>query len=175
MLRLLVPALLIAAPAAAQAGQFQDTKVLDTAVEQFTGKAIGDVGGARAAVDARLKLASCALPQLSWRGSFHDAVVVRCMSPQWRIYVPVNVAPQAPAATPVAAAAPAAKPEKVIKRGDPVTIEASARGFSITRDGIAMADAVKGARLPVKVGERQPPIQAVAVGPGQVTLPGWAE
>ena len=112
--------------------------------------AIGEEGGARTAVDPRLKLAACPLPQLDWRstlpgrGGRHAA-----MAPAWRIYVPIKLAPQA--AQPVVAAAaapvaPASKPETVIKRGDPITIEVGAAGFSITRDGVAMGDAPAGGR-----------------------------
>ena len=84
---MLVPALFVAAPAAAQA--FQDTASLDRAVAAFTARAIGDEGGARSIVDRRLKLASCPTLALSWHGATHDAVVVTCTGPEWRIFVPV--------------------------------------------------------------------------------------
>lgn len=171
----MTPALLMLALAGAP--DIQSTALIDTAVEQFTGRAIGEEGGAVTRVDARLKLAQCPLPQLEWRGTTKDAVVVRCMAPVWRIYVPVRMAAAAPrpvlaAAAPVAVVPPP-KPEIVVKRGDPVTVEAGAAGFSITRDGIAMGDAAKGARLMVKVDPAKPPIQAVALDAGRVTLPGW--
>ncbi|RYE03095.1 MAG: hypothetical protein EOP61_06080 [Sphingomonadales bacterium] len=167
---MLLAALALAAPAVA--GDFQSTQMLDTIVAQFTGKAIGEVGGARAPVDSRLKLASCAAPQLEWRTLAQDAVVVRCMAPGWRIYVPVNAvlrpkAAVAPAAVP---AAPVVKAEAVIKRGDAVTVEVNAAGFSITREGIAMGDAPAGGRLAIKVDEKKPPIQAIAIGPGRAKL-----
>ena len=172
----LTAAMLAPLPAAAQAVRFQDTQSLDVAVQAFTGKRIGEQGGARAAVDKRLKLAACDLPQLDWRGSYQDSVVVRCDAPAWRIFVPVLVPPRA---TPVAAAAaPApmvAKAEPVIRRGDPVTLEAGAAGFSITRDGVAMGDAAPGARLMVKVDPAKPPVQAVAIESGRASLPGWSE
>lgn len=173
----MTPALLMLALAGAP--DFQSTGLIDTAVEQFTGHAIGEDGGALTRVDTRLKLAQCALPQLEWRGTAKDAVVVRCMAPVWRIYVPIKAPPRAErpvfaaAATP--AIAPPPKPEIVVRRGDPVTVEAGAPGFSITRDGTAMGDAARGARLMVKVDPQKPPIQAVALDMGRVTLPGWGE
>ena len=94
-----------ATPAAAQ--NFQSTLTLDTFVAQFTGRPIGQMGGARAAVDSRLKLAACAAPQFEWHNEFKEAVVVRCMAPEWKIFVPV-LAPPRPkpvAATPAPAAA----------------------------------------------------------------------
>ena len=173
---LLFLALTAAAPAAAQ--DFQSTQLLDTIVAQFTGRQVGEMGGARTPVDIRLKLASCTAPQLAWRTEAKDAVVVRCMTPEWRIFVPVIAVPQPKAAAPAlpAAAAPVAvKAAPVIRRGDAVTLEAGAAGFSITREGVAMNDAAPGARLMVKVDEKKTPIQAVAVEQGRARLPGWGE
>lgn len=172
ILMLLSLALAAATPAAAQ--DFQSTPVLDTVVAQFTGVGIGELGGARAPVDKRLKLQACPAPQLEWRSEAKDAVVVRCMAPAWRIYVPVTAVPQPKAAAAITAQAPAGL-APVIRRGDPITVEAGSPGFSITRDGIAMGDAAPGARLMVKVDEKKPPIQAVALESGRARLPGWTE
>lgn len=163
-------ALLIAAPA--HAAGFQDTGALDRAVAGFTGRPIGAEGGARTPVDARLKLAQCPTVALAWRTDAHDAVVVTCSGPEWRVFVPViRSAPLAGAAAPALAAQPKAEP--VIRRGDPVLVEADADGFSIAREGVAMGDAAPGARLAVKVDDAKGPVQAVAVASGRATLPGW--
>ncbi len=168
---ILFAAILAAAPAAEQ---FQSTVVLDAIVAQFTGKPVGELGGARAPVDSRLKLAQCAAPQLEWRSEAKDAVLVRCMAPGWRVYVPVNAAPQSrPVAE--ALAAPVVKAEPVIRRGDPITVEAGAEGFSITREGVAASDAAPGARLLVKIDDRKQPIQAVAIEQGRARLPVFGE
>jgi flagella basal body P-ring formation protein FlgA len=152
---------------------FQDTAALDRAVSAFTGRPIGSEGGARAIVDPRLRLATCPMVAISWRTEARDAVVVSCSGPDWRLFVPVLAPPRAAAAPrPMAIAAPV-KAEPVIRRGDPVTIEAGSDGFSITRDGIAMADAAPGARLPVQVSDSPKPVQAVALATGRATLPGW--
>jgi len=170
---ILFAAILAAAPAAEQ---FQSTVVLDAIVAQFTGKPVGELGGARAPVDTRLKLAACAAPQLEWRSEAKDAVLVRCMAPGWRVYVPVNAAPQPrPVAAAPARAVAVAKAEPVIRRGDPITVEAGAAGFSITREGVAMNDAAPGARLLVRVDEKKQPIQAVAIEQGRARLPGFGE
>jgi len=161
---------LAAAPVTAQT--FQSTTLLDKAVAGFTGHGIGETGGARSEVDTRLKLAPCPMVSLSWRTELHDAVVVTCPDPQWRIFVPVMMpASPAPAATP-AAAVVAAKAPIVIKRGDPVTVVAGDGGFSVTRDGIATTDAAAGARVLVRVQDGKPPIQAIAVEPGKAVIPG---
>jgi flagella basal body P-ring formation protein FlgA len=173
---LFAPMLLLASPAFA-AGPFQDTAALDRAVAAFTGKAIGEAGGARSVVDARLKLASCPTVSMSWRGASQDAVVVTCTGPEWRIFVPVRasaIAASGPAAAAPVATAPI-KVAAVIKRGDPVTIAAGSPGFSITREGIAMADAGAGGRFLVKVDGTRAPVQAVAIEAGRATLPGWTE
>ena len=163
--------MLLASPAAAQ--NFQSTPLIDKAVAGFTGHAIGESGGARTAVDTRLKLATCPMVSLNWRTDSHDSVVVTCTDPQWRIFVPVMM-PARPglAATPTAAPVAAAKAAIVIKRGDPVTVVAGDGGFSVTRDGIATTDAAAGARVLIPVQDGKPPIQAIAVEPGKAMIPG---
>ncbi|MES2095206.1 MAG: flagella basal body P-ring formation protein FlgA [Pseudomonadota bacterium] len=172
-----IAAMFVASPAYAQ---FQDTKLLDKAVAGFTGRAIGEDGGARTAVDARLKLATCPMISLSWRTEQHDSVVVSCPQPEWRIFVPVRIAappprapkPLTPAGTSAPATPPAAKAPIVIKRGDPVSVSAGTDGFSVTRDGIAMSDAPVGGRVLIRVQDGKPPIQAIAVEPGKAVIPG---
>jgi flagella basal body P-ring formation protein FlgA len=162
---------------------FQDVRALDRAVAAFTGHAAGETGGARAPVDPRLRLKICPTVALSWRTPQQDAVVVSCTGPDWRLFVPVNrVASASPAPTAAAAAgAPAmpalvtiARADPVIRRGDPVLIEAGQDGFAITREGIAQADAAPGARVAVRVEGTPVPVQAVAIASGRATLPGWS-
>ncbi len=154
---------------------FQSTETLDQLVERFAGAPIGAEGGARAAVDKRLKLAACDAPQLSWRSPAEDAVVIRCQGPQqWRVFVPVNALPKA-APTAAAPAPVAAKVEFAIRRGDPVMLEAGAAGFSITREGLAMGDAAVGGRVLVKTDDKRPPVAAIALAPGRAKLPGFGD
>ena len=174
--------MILALALALAAQDFQSTTALDTVVLQFTGKSVGEQGGAIAPIDRRLKLAACAAPQLDWRSDTHDAVVVRCMAPAWKIFVPVAAVPrpraavEAPMPGNVVVRPPVAvKAEPVIKRGDAVTVEAGSEGFSISRQGTAMNDAPVGGRLSVKVDDKQPPIQAIAIEPGRARLPGFTE
>lgn len=155
---------------------FQDIAGLDRAVAAFTGRPVGAEGGPRTAVDPRLRLARCPTVAMSWRTDAHDAVVVTCSGPDWRIFVPVVrpvVSSTAPALRP-AVVAPV-KAEPVIRRGDPVVIEAGSDGFSITREGIAITDAAPGARFTVRVDDAKAPVQALAVAGGRARLPGWGE
>jgi flagella basal body P-ring formation protein FlgA len=169
---LTLAAIVVATPATAQS--FQSTTLIDKAVAGFTGRGVGEDGGARTPVDTRLKLTTCAMVTLNWRTPAHDSVVVACSDPEWRIYVPVRIAaPAIVAASPLASAPPAAaKPAIVIKRGDPVSVAAGSDGFAVTRDGIAVNDAAAGQRLLIKVQDGKPPIQAVAVEPGKAEIPG---
>lgn len=175
-------ALMLTVPAVAQAtpAGYQDTAAIDRAVAAFTGKGIGEEGGARAAVDARLRLAQCPTVSLSWRAENHDSVVVVCTGPEWRLFVPMRL----PAAAPVAAAIPAAtvasapaapRRPPVIRRGDAVSINAGDDSFSITRDGIAMTDAAPGERVQLRVDGTRQPIQAIALSAGRAELTNWQQ
>ncbi len=171
---LILAAALLSAPAVA-AG-FQDTVALAGGGAYFRGVAAGHPGGGGTRVFAGLKLAQCPTVSLAWRTPAQDAVVVRCSGPEWRIFVPVLM-PAGAAPIPMAgpAAAPAIAQPPIIRRNDPVTIEAGSDGFSIAREGIAMGDAAPGARFMVRVDGAKGPVQATAVAPGRATLPGWGE
>ena len=169
---------LVASPLSA--APFQDTGAIDRAVAAFTGHSVGNEGGARTPVDGRLKLVACPMVSMAWRTENHDAVVVTCTGPEWRLFVPVKLAAAAPKGaaplviTPGTQAA-AVRPVYIIKRGDPVTISAGSSGFSITREGVAVGYAVVGGRFMVKVDDQRNPVQAVAIAAGSATLPGWTE
>lgn len=162
---------------------FQNIATLDRSVAAFIGHGVGEEGGARAPIDARLRLAACPTVSLSWRTPAQDAVVVTCAGPDanqsWRLFVPVRrVTPVAATTTTIATRAAAlqfapVRAAPVIKRGDPVVIEAGQDGFSITREGIAQADAAPGASFAVRVDGKPLPVQAVALADGRATLPGW--
>lgn len=144
-----------------------DLALLDRAAEIFAGARLGEPGGPLAPIDRRLRLADCGeSPEFSWRGESRDAIVIRCPDPKgWRIFVNVRAAP--------IAATVAIKAEPVIRRGDPVTLEASRDGFAVSADGVAMGDAAPGVRLQVKMDGAKAPVQAIAVEAGKATLPGW--
>ena len=156
---------------------FQDIAALDRAVAGFTGHATGEEGGARTPIDARLRLRACPMAAIAWRSDAHDAVTISCTGPDWRLFVPVRRS--VPVASVATAAAPRAtlpiKAEPVIRRGDPVVIEAGSAGFAISREGVAMADAAPGARFLVRVEDAKAPVQAMAVAAGHATLPGWGD
>jgi len=170
----MIVALLLAAAAPAA---FQDIAALDRAVAGFTGHALGEEGGARTPIDARLRLRACPMAAIAWRSEAHDAVTISCTGPDWRLFVPVRRS--VPVSSVAAAAAPRVVPpvkaEPVIRRGDPVVIEAGSEGFAISREGVAMADAAPGARFLVRVEDAKTPVQAMALAAGRATLPGWGD
>ncbi|RSU46722.1 flagella basal body P-ring formation protein FlgA [Sphingomonas sp. S-NIH.Pt15_0812] len=169
----MIVALLLAAAAPAA---FQDIAALDRAVAGFTGHALGEEGGARTPIDARLRLRACPMAAIAWRSDAHDAVTISCTGPDWRLFVPVR---RSVPVVSVAAAAPRVVPpvkaEPVIRRGDPVVIEAGSEGFAISREGVAMADAAPGARFLVRVEDAKAPVQAMALAAGRATLPSWGD
>jgi flagella basal body P-ring formation protein FlgA len=148
-----------------------DLALLDRAAEIFAGARLGEPGGPVAAIDRRLRLAGCGTsPEFTWRTDAHDAIVIRCPDPRgWRIFVSVRALPAPPAVQ----QAVAVKEDPVIRRGDPVTLEAGDKGFAVSADGIAMGDAVPGGRLQIKIDGAKSPVQAIAVEAGKATLPGW--
>lgn len=104
---------------------FADLIAIDREVADFTGKAIGQTGGAMMPVDRRLRLNACMSPlALSWRTNRRDAVLVQCPDPgSWRIFVPVRAGENAPAA---------------IARGEAVKIAVVGEGFSVSQPGEAL-------------------------------------
>lgn len=117
---------------------------LQARVEAFAGKS--------ALVDPRLLLPACARPDLAMAAGGRS-VMVRCVSPEWRVFVPVGeggaVGPT-PAVVPAAAVAPAGTevglPRQVpaVRRGDQVTLEIGGDGFVIGMAAIADADSRDG-------------------------------
>ena len=117
---------------------------------------------------------TCPTVAISWRTDAHDAVVVTCTGPDWRVFVPVR------RATPVAATAapsPSARSPRrraiVVRRGDPVMIEAGHRRLLRSRARASPpADAAAGARVAVRVEGAAQPVQAVALANGRVDAAG---
>lgn len=143
------------------AAGFADAGEIDRAVAEFTGAAIGSLGGARLPVDRRLKLSQCHAPlALEWYGRRQDTVLVRCpVSGGWRIFVPVETGPAA------------AKAEKVVARGEGVSIAVQGRGFTLSRQGEALESGAIGEWIRVRpAGTKQDTIRARVMQPGKVGM-----
>jgi flagella basal body P-ring formation protein FlgA len=154
-----------AAPASAQiAAGFVDPAEIDRAVERFTGAPIGVAGGAALPVDRRLRLAQCRAPlTLGWHGTRQNTVKVECPDQgSWRIFVALSNA---------GSAAPAQRAERLVARGDAVSIIVRGPGFSVTQTGEAMEAGGQGEWIRVKPPGSAEPLRARIERPGLVTIP----
>ncbi|GAA4044863.1 flagella basal body P-ring formation protein FlgA [Parerythrobacter jejuensis] len=157
----LLAAIVIAAPAAAQAPSYQDAAQIDRLVEGFTGNAIGTSGGARAPVDRRLRLQTCSGPlALDWYGAPGRTVQVACPGAGgWRIYV--NLVREAVAQT----------SQPVVARGEMITIAVRGRGFSVQQKGEAEEGGAVGDWIKVRTSRKAGSVRARIERPGLVVIP----
>lgn len=134
---------------------------IDRAVAEFTGAAIGETGGARAPADRRLRLSACRSPlETSWHGNARRTVRVECPDPGgWRIFVATKPQPQA------------AEAQRMVKRGDPVTVVVRGRGFSVQQSGEALENGAQGDWIGVRVAKNQAPVRARIERPGLAIIP----
>ena len=170
MKTVLLPVLLLAAPANAAA--FQDMSALENRLAAALGAGIGEPGGPAAPIDRRLHLAQC--PQaVTIDPPAMGAVALRCPSLGWRLRVPL----QRLAGTGLVAMS--AKAEPAVRRGDPVDLVATSAGFSVSVGAVAQEDGAPGARIRVKTeGEGRGSGQvlfAEVIESGRVALPGFKD
>jgi flagellar basal body P-ring formation protein FlgA len=144
-----------AIPALASAQSFQSHHAIDARV---TGSLVG-TGLAAWPVDRRLKLAACPQP-LAAEPPQNGRVEIRCEQLGWRVYARIDGPPATVSyATPV-----------IIKRGDPVTVDFIASGFSVAARGIAESDARAGERVRVRVDQKSAPVIGEAMDMGSVRV-----
>jgi len=139
---------------------FTDPATIDRAVADFTGATIGEIGGARAATDPRLRLTQCAVPlSVNWHGTNRSMLAVECRaSESWRIFVSVRQQQGAPARAPA------------ISRGDPVTVMVRGRGFSVQQSGEAMEAGRVGDWISIRTARRSDPVRARIERPGLAVI-----
>lgn len=162
---LALPMLLPLCDPVAEARGFTDPAMIDSAVEAFTGAAIGAPGGARLATDRRLQLAACGGSlAVSWHTAARTAVQVECPGPtSWRIFVAIS--PVAGAGATGAPAAPA------VKRGDAITVMVRGRGFSVQQPGEAMQAGAVGDWIEVRTARKGEALRARIERPGLAVIP----
>lgn len=152
-----------AAPAFAADGII-DHAALDQAIEGFTGSPIGAVGGARAPIDRRLRLAACGDVVINWRTPRQDTLVLTCREgPSWKLFVPVVVDGSATAKSDPGA--------QGIARGDVVTVQVKGDGYSVSQSGEAAEDGAVGSWIKIKLPGKGDMLSAQVVRPGLVMLP----
>jgi flagella basal body P-ring formation protein FlgA len=161
LISMLAPAAALGLAAPVTAAGFADPAEIDRVVAEFTGASTGSQGGARLPVDRRLKLSQCQAPlALEWYGRTRDTVLVRCpVTGGWRIFVPVETGPAA------------AKAEKVVARGEAVSIAVQGRGFALSRQGEALESGAVGEWIRVRpAGAKQDTVRARVLQPGKVGM-----
>ena len=125
-------------------------------IAAFTGQPVS--------LDARLSPPECATPPaIAWVPPGRGAVSVTCVSPGWRLFVPITGTPAAP----LLAAPPA------VRKGDRVAVTVGGAGFSVAVDAVVEADAAAGARVALRnraTGER---LQGVVGDDGAIWLAGF--
>lgn len=147
--RAMLAAMLV--PAGAHANGFQSLDAINDSAARSADSAIRPV-------DKRLKLAAC--PEaLAADAPILGTVTVRCVSLGWRVRVLTEPHGTAARTTPV-----------VIKRGDPVSVNFVASGFSVTTHGIAESEARIGERVRVRVEQKANPVMGEVIDVGSVRV-----
>jgi flagella basal body P-ring formation protein FlgA len=162
-----------ALPTAAQQ-KFENLDRLDSLVAMTVGANLGQPGGPASPIDRRLHLAAC--PQTpSVDGPVFGAAIVKCEPLGWRIrvaLVPGGAAAAAVAPVGRTALAPVAR-QAVVKRGDPVQLQAGNQFFSVSRPMVADEDGALGEMIRVREDKKSAPVIAQVVEMGIVRVPGF--
>jgi flagellar basal body P-ring formation protein FlgA len=145
-----------AIPAVADAQSFQTNDDIDAQIAA----ALASGGLNALPVDRRLKMAACP-ERLQIAPPVRRTVAVHCVSLGWRIYALVDDKSVRDPAMPI-----------IIKRGDPVTVDFVAPGFSVTADGVSENDARIGERVRVRVSQKSGPVVGDAIDVGAVRVGG---
>ena len=151
-----------------------DPTEIDNAVLAFTGSPIGEIGGALAPADSRLKLAKCVHPLgTSWHGTRRAAVRVECGETEgntgpWRIFVATRPANNGYARSAYGSTAPTAP---LVKRGDPITVVVRGHGFSVQQSGEAMEKGGIGDWIAIRTARQAEPVRARIERPGLAVIP----
>lgn len=140
---------------------FTDPVEIDRAVAGFTGVAQGLPGGARQLADRRLRLTRCANPlSAAWHGTPGYTVSVSCPDPGgWRIFIALH------------RAVVPARAEKVVRRGDMLTIAVRGRGFSVQQQGEAAEAGAIGDWVKVRTGSGKNIVSARIERAGLAVIP----
>jgi len=147
-------------PETGSAKELQSLDALDSELANFLNKNRNQIGGAKVAIDRRLKLQRCPAP-IEFGKIQNRIATIRCPLLGWRITVPLNVNNSrivGPSST-----------ANVVKRGEPVTLLVRKLGFSISRQMLADRSGKIGDVIPVRASRRSQPILAEIIGQGQVS------
>ena len=155
---------LIGSPAQGQV--MESLPALEQQLEQFLGKGQGEAGGARQAIDRRLRLKKCPQrPVIEKRDK--SLALIRCEPLNWRISVALagqDNGDQGPLRSQV-------KSQVMVKRGQPVLLIVHKNGFMVSRQMQADRTGSLGDIIPVRATRKATPVMAEIIGEGRVVLP----
>jgi len=136
-------------PSSAYAG----SAALRAQAEAFAGRPV--------LLDPRLTVPDCGGGlQLIWREGAGQALLATCASSGWRLVIPVASATQMKAVT------------ALVRRGDPVLVQAGGPGLSVRLEGVAESDGRAGGRVMVRNARTGERISAEVRPDGQLWLAG---
>lgn len=159
--RLVIPMLSVLSMGAAS--PFEDTAHLDRQVAGHLNADIGAAGGARAQIDAKLRLKRCPSP-VRFSDTNNNAVLVSCPDLGWRIFVPLRRM-QARATNQFTRAE-----EFVVLRNQPLTLVVKRPNFSISYRVVAQKKGRVGDFIPVRSSRKSKILMARVSGSGEVEL-----
>ncbi|MGB5723140.1 MAG: flagella basal body P-ring formation protein FlgA [Parasphingorhabdus sp.] len=142
---------------------FEDTTLLDRQVAAHLGAVVGDVGGAHAAVDPKLKLKRCP-NALEISETNRNALQVSCQDLGWRIFVPIRLGANR------SSQGSGGSVEPLVQRNQPVTLIVRRSNFSISYGVIAQKSGVMGDYIPVRSDRKGKELMARISGAGEVEL-----
>ncbi len=142
---------------------FEDTSLLDRQVAGHLGAAIGEVGGALAPIDPKLKLKRCS-DALEISETQRNAILVSCPALGWRIFVPVRLGSSGSNRSSGTAQEP------LVQRNQPVTLVIRRPNFSISYSVVAQQSGALGDYIPVRTDRKAKELVARVSGSGEVEL-----
>jgi len=142
---------------------FEDSTALDRQVAAHLGAQIGEAGGARAPIDAKLRLKRCS-NGARFSDTNNNAVMVSCPELGWRIFVPVR-RNQAGLSS-----QPDRTDEFVVLRNQPLTLVVKRPSFSVSYGVVAQKNGRIGDYIPVRADRKSKELMARVSGSGEVEL-----
>jgi flagella basal body P-ring formation protein FlgA len=145
------------------ASPFEDTVSLDRQVASHLGAGVGDVGGAHAAVNPKLKLKRCANP-VEISETNRNALQLSCQNLGWRIFVPIRLGSNRSNQD------GGGSTEPLVQRNQPVTLIIRRSNFSISYGVIAQESGAMGDYIPVRSDRKSKELMARISGAGVVEM-----
>jgi len=142
---------------------FEDTRSLDRQVASYLGAGVGEIGGAHASIDPKLKLKRCGNP-VEISETNRNALQVSCRTLGWRIFVPLRLGSNRGNESNGGSTQP------LVQRNQPVTLVIRRSNFSISYSVIAQENGALGEYIPVRSDRKSKELMARVSGAGTVEM-----